>query len=184
MTAIIAGALTGLLGVLIGFVLQYWQQKWHRQDFKREAYAEFLRSISASFARAGSRKGTSEHTNKDASQHADKDALEDADKNALVDPDLLKATTVVELVANKKVAGAARKLQKQVSDTHEIIRSKGYKGAKTEIDAAEANRQKIIPLFQKDLGLKPPFLVVWWRKLKPGPHEDKTSSEADESDLK
>lgn len=95
------------------------------------------------------------------------------------------ATTVVELLANKRVAEAARKLQEQVRDTHEIISSKGYKAAQPEIDAAEGKRQEIIGSFQNDLGIKPPGTAAWWRTLlKPRSHEHHTSSEADDSHIK
>lgn len=130
-TAIIA-LIGGLVGVVIGFIPQFMQRKWQLRDLKREAYAELLRSISASYAQASSGGGSSEDAN------------------------ILKATAVIDLLAEPSVARAARKLQEQVDRTHKILRSQGYEAASKEVEKANDERLELIDLFQKDLGVKKP----------------------------
>lgn len=129
-TAIIA--LIGLLGVVIGFIPQFFQDKWQLRDLRREAYAELLRSISASYAQADSGGGNSEDAN------------------------ILKATTVIELLAEPRIASAARQLQEQVDHVHTILRGQGREVAREEIEKANHKRLELIKLFQKDLGVKRP----------------------------
>jgi hypothetical protein len=130
-TAIIA-LIGGLVGVVIGFIPQFMQRKWQLRDLKREAYAELLRSISASYAQASSGGGNSEDAN------------------------ILKATAVIELLAEPTIARAARKLQEHVDCAHKILRSQGREAASKEAEKANHERLELIDLFQKDLGVKKP----------------------------
>jgi hypothetical protein len=116
-----------------GFLVQYLQaslaHKWHLEDLKREAYAELLRSISVSYAQAFAGEGTSE------------------------DASILRAVTVIELLAKTNIADSARQLAIQVSRAHEVLRSEGYEAARDEIGQADHGRLELIRLFQPDLGI-------------------------------
>jgi len=108
-TALIAVA-GSLLGVVLGFFAQYLQadlaHRRHLDDLKREAYAELLRAVSASYAQASSGGGTSE------------------------DAALLKATTVIELLADPEIGSAARNLENLVSTAHMLLRQWGLSNLK------------------------------------------------------
>jgi 3-deoxy-D-manno-octulosonate 8-phosphate phosphatase KdsC-like HAD superfamily phosphatase len=130
MTTAIIAVIGGLLGVLIGFIPQFMQRKWQLRDLKREAYAELLRSISASYAQAHSGGGNFEDAN------------------------ILKATAVIELLAEPRVARAARRLQVQVDRAHQILRKQGGEAAKEEVEKANDERLELINLFQQELGIK------------------------------
>ena len=134
-TAIIA-VVGSLLGVVLGFVVQYLQaeraRRWQLEDLKREAYAELLRSISASFAQAYYGEGTSE------------------------DSSILKATAVIELLAETNISKPASDLQKQVDRTHRILRSEGPDAAQDEIDKTDQKRIALIAKFKEDLHIRPP----------------------------
>jgi len=131
-TATIA-VIGSLLGVVLGFTPQILQHKWQLRDLRREAYAELLRSISASYSQAQSGGGSSEDAN------------------------ILKATTVIELLAEPRIASAARHLQKQVDYAHRLLRGQGDKAAaKREAEKADDERLELIKLFQKDLGVRRP----------------------------
>ena len=132
MTTAIIAVIGSLLGVVIGFIPQLMQHKWQLRDLRREAYAELLRSISASFAQAHSGGGTSEDAN------------------------ILKATTVIELLAEPRIGKATRQLQEQVDRAHKVLRSQGDKAATKEVELANDERLELIDLFQKDLGVKKP----------------------------
>jgi hypothetical protein len=77
-----------LLGVVLGFLAQHLQadlaHRRHLDDRKSEVYVELLRVVSANYAQASSGGGTSE------------------------DAALLKATTVIELLADPEIGSAAR----------------------------------------------------------------------------
>jgi hypothetical protein len=129
-TAIIA--ITGsLLGVVLGFIGQSWQagraRRWELEDLKREAYAELLRSISASFSQAYYREGKSEDSN------------------------ILKATAVIELLAEKNISEPARDLQVRVDCTHRLLRSDGPVAAQDKIDETDKKRIELIAKFKEDL---------------------------------
>jgi hypothetical protein len=79
---------------------------WHLEDLKRDAYAKLLRSVSSSYAQA----------------YADEEDSEDAS--------ILRAVTLIELLADANIADAARQLQIQVNRAHGILRSQGYKAAR------------------------------------------------------
>lgn len=132
MTTAIIALIGTLLGVVIGFIPQFMQRKWQLRDLKREAYAELLRSISASYAQASSGGGNSEDAN------------------------ILKATAVIELLAEPSVAEKARELQEQVDRAHKILRSQGREAASKEVKRSNDKRPELIVLFQKDLGVKKP----------------------------
>jgi hypothetical protein len=125
-----------LLGVVLGFITQYWQagraRRWELEDLKREAYAELLRSISASFAQAYYGEGKSEDSN------------------------ILKATAVIELLAEKNIYEPARDLQEQVDRTHRLLRSDGPVAAQDEIDKTDQQRLALIAKFKEDLHARPP----------------------------
>jgi hypothetical protein len=84
-------------------------RRWELEDLKREAYAELLRSISASFAQAYYGEGTSEDSN------------------------ILKATAVIELLAEKNISEPARDLQVKVDSTHRLLRSDRPDAAQTRL---------------------------------------------------
>lgn len=137
-SAIIAVA-GSLLGVALGFVLQYWQRKWQLADLRRKTYSELLRSISASYYQACSGEGNSEDAN------------------------ILKATAVIELLAEPEIAESARLLQGQVFKTHETIRSEGQEAATHGIEETNRARLALIQLFKPDLGIKRSSARTWWR---------------------
>jgi hypothetical protein len=98
------------LGFFVQYLLASRARRWQLDDLKREAYAEFLRSISASFSQAYYGEGKSE------------------------DASLLKATAVIERLAEPDISKLARALQQQVDCTHRKLRSEGP-------DAAEDDMQ-------------------------------------------
>jgi hypothetical protein len=133
LTALIAVA-GSLLGVVLGFFAQHLQEdlahRRHLDDLKREAYAELLRAVSASYAQAASGGGTAE------------------------DAALLKATTVVELLADSAVGSAARSLEQLVSTAHALLRRSGYEAARAEVENADRARLDLIRIFKADLGIR------------------------------
>jgi hypothetical protein len=136
-TAIIA-IVGSLLGVVLGSALSFLAQnslanrmhKWELEDTKRESYADFLRSISASYAKAKVGKGDPE-------------------------ADLLRATAVIELIAERKIAEQARLLQKQVTDVHARLRQKDSGVEETEVPKADQARRDLIRLIKADLDIPP-----------------------------
>jgi hypothetical protein len=137
-TAIIAIA-GSLLGVVLGSALSFLAQnslanrmhKWKLVDIKRESYADYLRSISASYAKAKAGKGDPEEA------------------------DLLRATAVIELIAERKVAEQARRLQKQVTDVHAQLRQGESGVEETEVLKADQARRDLVGLFKADLDIPP-----------------------------
>jgi hypothetical protein len=129
----------GQLGVVLGSALSFLAQnslanrmhKWELEDTKRESYADFLRSISASYAKAKVGKGDPEEA------------------------DLLRATAVIELIAERKIAEQARLLQKQVTDVHARLRQKDSGVEETEVPQAEQARRVLLRLLQADLDIPP-----------------------------
>jgi hypothetical protein len=128
-----------LLGVVLGSALSFLAQnslanrmhKWELEDTKRESYADFLRSISASYAKAKVGKGDPEEA------------------------DLLRATAVIELIAERKIAEQARLLQKQVTDVHARLRQKDSGVEETEVPKADQARRDLIRLIKADLDIPP-----------------------------
>ena len=136
MSAAIIAVVGSLLGVALGFLVQYLQadraRRWQLEDLKREAYAELLRSISASFAQAYYGEGTSEDSN------------------------ILKATAVIELLAEANIFTPARALQQQVDRTHRKLRIEGPDAAQDDIDTTDLMRKALITKFKEDLRVRPP----------------------------
>jgi hypothetical protein len=141
-TAIIAvvGSLAGVglgstLGSTLSFLAQYSltsrTRNWKLEDTKRQSYAEFLTSISASYARAKAREGDPE------------------------DADLLRATAVIELIAERKIAERARLLQEQVTEVHKRLRLGDSAVEQTEVPKADHARRELITLFKADLDIPP-----------------------------
>jgi hypothetical protein len=137
-TAIVA-VMGSLLGVVLGSALSFVAQnslanrtrKWALEDTKRESYADFLRSISASYARAKAGKGDPEEA------------------------DLLRATAVIELIAERKIAEQARGLQEQVTDVHTRLRQEDSGIQEIEVLEADQARRDLIGLFKADLDIPP-----------------------------
>lgn len=143
----VVGALVGVaLGSVLSFFTQKalanrtrkWQledasrtHKWRLEDIKRQSYAEFLTSISTSYAKAVANEGDP------------------------YDADLLRATAVIELIADKRISGQARALQKKVTCIHTRIRSGGRarKAAEKEVPCADRRRYELIDVFQSDLDI-------------------------------
>lgn len=65
----------------------------------------------------------------------------------------LKATAVIQLLADSEIGSAARNLEKQVSMAHELLRQSGYEAARAKIDAADQSRLELIRRFKDDLGI-------------------------------
>jgi hypothetical protein len=135
-TAIIAvvGSLVGVaLGSALSFLAQYSlanrTRKWKLEDTKRQSYAEFLTSISTSYARAKAGEGDPE------------------------DADLLRATAVIELIAEGKIADQARQLQVQVTEVHKKLRQGDPTVTQTDVDDADHTRREVIKLFKADLDI-------------------------------
>ena len=133
-TAIIAvvGSLVGVaLGATLGFLAQYSLAKktreWQLADTKRQSYAAFLTSISASFAKATAGQGDPEEA------------------------DLLRATSVIELIADEKISDRARSLQTKVRDAHGRIRQGS--SAEQEVPDVDHGRRELIKLFKADLDI-------------------------------
>jgi hypothetical protein len=128
-----------LLGVILGSVLSFLAQnalakrtrKWELENTKRESYADFLRSISASYAKAKAGKGDPEEA------------------------DLLRATAVIELIAEGKIAEHARLLQRKVTDVHARLRQQDSIAEETEVREADQARRDLIRLFKADLDIPP-----------------------------
>lgn len=137
-TAIIA-VVGSLLGVVLGSALGFLAQKslanrihkWELDDTKRESYADFLRSISASYAKAKAGEGDPEEA------------------------DLLRATAVIELIAERNIAEQARALQKQVTGVHARLRRKVSGVEETEVPGADQARRDLIRVFKADLDIPP-----------------------------
>jgi gas vesicle protein len=137
-TAIIA-IVGSLLGVVLGSALSFLAQnslgkrtrKWELEDTKRESYADFLRSISASYAKAKVGEGDPEEA------------------------DLLRATAVIELIAERKIAEHARLLQKKVTDVHARLRQQYPVAEETGVREADQARRDLISLFKADLDIPP-----------------------------
>jgi hypothetical protein len=135
-TAIVA-IVGSLLGVVLGSALSFLGQKsmasrtrgWKLEDIKRESYADFLRSISSSYAKAKAGKGDPEEA------------------------DLLRATAVIELIAESTISDQARMLQEKITDVHARLRQKDDTA---EEEAAEADqaRRDLIRRFKTDLGIQ------------------------------
>jgi hypothetical protein len=136
MASTIIAVVGSLLGVVLGFLIQYLQanraHKWHLEDQKRDAYAELLRSISASYAQAYSGEGASEDAN------------------------ILRAISVIELLSETKISRAARRLQMRVDRAHKILRAEGYEAAAEAIDKADHDRLELVKLFHDDLDIRQP----------------------------
>jgi hypothetical protein len=139
MASAIVAVVGSLLGVALGFVLQYWQHTWRLEDLKREAYGELLRSISASYYQACSGEDNSEDAN------------------------VLKARAVIELLAEPDIAEAARQLEEQVRKTHGKIRIEGKDAAAEEINKTDIDRRNLIKKFQPDLGIRSRRMSPWRR---------------------
>jgi hypothetical protein len=137
-TAIIA-IVGSLLGVVLGSALSFVAQnslakrtrKWELEDTKRESYADFLRSISASYAKAKAGGGDPEES------------------------DLLRATAVIELIAEREIAEHARLLQKKVTDVHARLRQQNPVAEETGVREADQARRDLIRLFKADLDIPP-----------------------------
>ena len=135
-TAIIA-VVGSLLGVVLGSALSFLAQnslakrtrKWELEDIKRESYADFLRSISASYAKAKAGKGDPEEA------------------------DLLRATTVIELIAEREIGERARLLQRKVTDVHARLRQQEPVAEDTGVREADQARRDLIRLFKADLDI-------------------------------
>lgn len=136
MSTEIIAVVGSLLGVALGFIVQYLQagraRRWQLDDLKREAYAELLRSISASFAQAYYGEGASE------------------------DSSILKATAVIELLAETNISDPVCHLQKKVDRTHRILRSEGPDAAQDDIEETDQMRRALIAKFKEDLRVRPP----------------------------
>jgi hypothetical protein len=168
---VVAGV--GVLGTLSAvFFTQAWAaklegQRWQREHewlietVKREAYAEFLRSISASYAQAESEaeyhaqaKSAAEHHETDNSERksplTDRSAAEPPLSHKPEDANLRAATAAIQLLANPVISREVTRLSDRVIAAHEKFR----KGDSS--DVADVNRRReniIIPLFKDDLGI-------------------------------
>jgi hypothetical protein len=137
-TAIIAvaGSLVGVaLGSALSFLAQYAlanrTHKWQLEDTKRQSSVEFLTSISVSYANAKAHKGDPEEA------------------------DLLRATSVIQLVADEEIYKQARLIQVKVTDVHGGIRQAKTKeekeAAEKPVSDVDNARGKLIELFKADL---------------------------------
>ena len=130
----VVGSLVGVaLGSTLGFLAQYSlanrTHKWQLEDTKRQSYAAFLTSISASFAKAKAGKGDPEEA------------------------DLLRATSVIELIADGKISEQARSLQIKVTDVHGRIRQGDSAVEQEEVPDVDHARRELIKLFKADLDI-------------------------------
>ena len=145
----IVGVVGSLLGVLLGFLGQSFrarqEHKWAIETAKREIYSEFLRSISASYAQAKSEA---------KSRQGDTPEAETAQSHVPEDSDLLAATAAIELLANQTISKAARELSNRVIEVHVKLR-RDLSIDKSEVPDINKEREKLIELFQKDLGIPP-----------------------------
>lgn len=139
MTTAIIAVVGSLIGVVLGSALSFLAQyslanrmhKWKLEDTKRQSYAEFLTSISASYAKAKAGEGDAE------------------------DSDLLRATAVIELIAEREIADPARHLQIQVTEVHKRLRKGDSKVEQTGVLATDRARRELIKLFKADLDSRP-----------------------------
>ena len=173
----LAVAGVGVLGTLSAvFFTQAWSAKlegerWERdrdaeekrliQTVKREAYAEFLRSISASYAQAKSEaeyhaqaKSEAEHHETDNSERkspqTDRAAAEPHLSHKPEDANLLAATAAIQLLANPAISKEVTDLSGRVIAAHRKVR----KGDDSDVDGVNRDREDlIIPLFKDDLGI-------------------------------
>lgn len=132
-TVAVIGSLAGVaLGSGLGFLAQYllasMTRKWQQEDTKRQSYAAFLTSISASYAKAKAGKGDPEES------------------------DLLRATSVIELIADEGISEQARSLQIRVTDVHGRLRQ-GNPAAERELPGVDHDRRELIKLFKADLDI-------------------------------
>lgn len=138
MAPAIIAVIGSLLGVALGYLIQYlqaervhtWQVKDSLSEIKRQTYAEFLRSISASYAQSRTSQGNSEDAN------------------------ILKATAQIELLAGQKISKAARLLSTRVIQVHARLRENPQIGQK-EVPEVDSARLELVSLFQADLGIRP-----------------------------
>lgn len=71
------------------------------------------------------------------------------------DADLLRATAVIELIAESTIADQARQLQIQVTDVHQKLRQGDSKVKQADVDDADRVRRELIKLFKADLDIPP-----------------------------
>ena len=132
-------AVIGLVGVALGSAVSFLAQyalanrthKWQLEDTKRQSYVEFLTSISVSYAKAKAHKGDPEEA------------------------DLLRATSVIQLIADERIYKQARLVQIKVTEVHGGIRQaktkEEEKAAEKPVSGVDDERRKLIKLFKDDL---------------------------------
>lgn len=159
MGAAIVGVVGSLLGVLLGFIGQSLRARQERKlamdTAKREIYAEFLRSISASYAQAKS-EAKSVRTIPQEAKPSQSDTQEAKPSQSKVpeDANLLAATAAIELVADQTISKPARELSDRVICVHNKLR-RDLSADEKDVPKVNEQREDLIKLFQKDLGILP-----------------------------
>lgn len=153
----IVAAVAGLLGVALGYLGQSLrarqEHKWAIETAKREAYAEFLRSISASYAEAGSEAGSQQSRKSEVkSPQTDKPQALPLHSHKSEDAALLAATARIVLLAKPEIYKMASDLSDQIMKVHEGLRS-GDSTAQDEVSVANSVRLVLIDRFKEDLGI-------------------------------
>jgi hypothetical protein len=184
MNATVLAAVVGGVALLLGAALTYLGQflqtkkehKWALEAAKRDAYAEFLRSISASYAQAKSeaksRQGhESETKSSQTESHRGRPRRATSQRRSLLRPekpqgpsqeshkkeeaDLRAATARIVLLAKQHIYKEAMEITDRAIEAHDIIRSVDptAEDAKEAEEAVNSRREALIKQFKKDLGI-------------------------------
>jgi hypothetical protein len=149
----IVAAVAGLLGVTLGYLFQSLrarqEHKWALETVKREAYAEFLRSISASYAQAESESQQS-HRSETKFRPIHRPQVQYQQNHKSEDADLRAATARIMLLAKPDIYDRASVLSEKVIEAHKALRG-GDPTAQEKVAKANSKREKLIVVFKKDL---------------------------------
>jgi hypothetical protein len=150
--AVVAGT-AALLGAALGILFQYFrgrqEHKWALEAVKREAYAEFLRSISASYAQAESESQQS-HKSETKFRPINRPQVHSQQNHKSEDANLRAATARIMLLAKPDIYESASALSDQVIEAHKALRN-GDPTAQEKVAKANRKREKLIMVFKKDL---------------------------------
>ncbi len=157
--AAIVAATATLLGVTLGLVFQYLrarqEHKWALEAAKREAYAEFLRSISASYAQAKSEaRSRQSHESETKSPQTEKPQGPSQESHKEEEADLRAATARIVLLAKQDIYEEASAITEKAIKAHDKLRS-GDPTAKGAVKAVNRRREALIGQFKDDLGIPP-----------------------------
>jgi hypothetical protein len=120
---------------------------------KREAYAEFLRSISASYAQAKSEaRARRSRESETKSPQTEKPQGPSQESHKEEEADLRAATAKIVLLAKQDIYEEASAITEQAIKAHDKLRS-GDPAAKDAVKVVNGRREALIGQFKDDLGI-------------------------------